>query len=87
MPHFLKEMLNKELTSEKVIKATEDTKSGKSPGADGLIARFYKLIKNEVGVYLKQVMNSIMMNTQMSSSWNQASISFIHKDNSDLTNV
>lgn len=77
----IKDILNKDKTLEEVYTANEETKTGKSPGPDGLTAKLYKLIKEEVGPQLQEIMNLIMIKREMPSSWNLAVITLIPKEN------
>lgn len=70
----VKEALNKEIMLEEVLNAIGETKVGKSPGPDRLSARFYRSLKEDIGIYLGEVMNLVMMKKEMPKSWNQASI-------------
>lgn len=79
--------INKKITKEEVIKSIEDLKIGKSPGPDGLTAKFYKVVKKEVGEFLQEIMNRVMSGSALPISWNQASITLIHKENLDPLNV
>lgn len=45
------EMLISKITEDEIEKAISQTKSGKSPGADGLGASFYKTFKKELFLY------------------------------------
>lgn len=87
IPDDIKDILNKEITLEEVYTAIEKGKRGKSPGPDGLMARFYKVIKEKIGLQLQEVMNLMMTKREMPPSWNQAAITLIPKENSDSTNV
>lgn len=85
--HYFSEALNKEITAEEVINAINEAKIGKSSGPDSLTVRFYRTVKEEVGIQLQEIMNLIMLKTEMLKSWNQASITLIHKEDSEPTNV
>lgn len=75
------------LDNKEVLKAIEELKIGKSPGPDGLTAKFYKGVKKETGDYLKEILNIAMTSAVLPNSWKQASITLIHKENSDPTNL
>lgn len=83
---YFSNKINKQITKE-VIKFIEDLKKGKPPGPDGLTVNFYKVVKREVGEFLQEIMNKVMSGSALPISWNHASITLIHKENSDATNV
>lgn len=85
--HYCKENLNKKITAEEIKRAIEEAKVGKSPGPDGMTVRFYRIVKEELGPYLQEIMNLIMVKTEMPKSWNQESITLIPKDSTDPINV
>uniref|UniRef100_A0A803TF39 Reverse transcriptase domain-containing protein n=1 Tax=Anolis carolinensis TaxID=28377 RepID=A0A803TF39_ANOCA len=82
-----REELNKEITEGEIIKAIKSMKTNKAPGPDGLTAIYYKTFQNEITPYLKKIMNEIRQQKKMPSTWKEANICLIHKENSDPENV
>lgn len=73
-------MFTSEITVEEIEKAISRAKSGKSPGADGLGASFYKTFKEELIQLLFDSFNYTLRTGRIPPSWKEATISVIPKE-------
>uniref|UniRef100_A0A670K2B4 Reverse transcriptase domain-containing protein n=1 Tax=Podarcis muralis TaxID=64176 RepID=A0A670K2B4_PODMU len=88
-----KEALDQKITQEEIKKAIGKMKAGKAPGPDGLPAKYYKTLINQIAPVLGEVMNNILNNIlkegRIPKTWKEAYIILIPKkdvDNLDVKN-
>uniref|UniRef100_A0A803SLF5 Reverse transcriptase domain-containing protein n=1 Tax=Anolis carolinensis TaxID=28377 RepID=A0A803SLF5_ANOCA len=79
--------LNKEITDREIKAAIKQSNSQKAPGPDGLSAAYYKTFQDILLPHLKNVMNQVMIERKLPQTWQQATITLIHKENSIETNM
>uniref|UniRef100_A0A670IRT8 Reverse transcriptase domain-containing protein n=1 Tax=Podarcis muralis TaxID=64176 RepID=A0A670IRT8_PODMU len=87
IPTDKKEQLNTPIKIEEIKEAIKDLKRGKAPGPDGFTASYYKEMKSVLMMPLKEVMNNILRERDIPETWKEAYITFIPKQDSDLTQV
>uniref|UniRef100_A0A803SSM5 Reverse transcriptase domain-containing protein n=1 Tax=Anolis carolinensis TaxID=28377 RepID=A0A803SSM5_ANOCA len=78
-----REVLNKEISRKEIKDAIKKLDGSKAPGPDGLSAIYYKTFENELIPHLQIIMNIIRNERKMPDSWKEASITVIHKENTD----
>lgn len=83
VPERIKEMLNLEISTEKIYETISATKLGKVPGPDGLTVNFFKLFKGQITLYLGEIMNGIMKGQEMPNTWKDVAIMLIPKEGLD----
>uniref|UniRef100_A0A670HZZ0 Reverse transcriptase domain-containing protein n=1 Tax=Podarcis muralis TaxID=64176 RepID=A0A670HZZ0_PODMU len=62
-------------------------KLGKTPGPDGLSAKYYKVLGNQLAPALCEVMNDILKDGKIPESWREAFITLIPKSDTDKLNI
>lgn len=62
-------------------------KSGKAPGPDSIMTKFYKVFKLKLAQWLQKIMNNILENGDLPKAWEEATISMIPKDDKDSPKV
>lgn len=70
-----------------IHQAIVKVKPGKSPGPDGLAASYYKKLEDILSVPLKTVMNKLLKEGILPESWQEAFITLIPKQGTDLTST
>lgn len=78
--------LLKEISVEEIDKAISSLKAGKSPGADGLPAKWYKSMREQVTPLLYKCFNYTLKEGVLPPSWKEAIISVIPKEGKDRKN-
>lgn len=61
-----------------------DLKADKTPGPDGFSTKFYKVFKEELSENLKELMNEVIKTGESPPTWQEATITLLPKENSDL---
>uniref|UniRef100_A0A670HYM7 Reverse transcriptase domain-containing protein n=1 Tax=Podarcis muralis TaxID=64176 RepID=A0A670HYM7_PODMU len=82
-----KRILNEKITEQEIEGAIQNMKLGKSPGPDGLTARYYKALKEWLIQPLKEVCNQILEGKKAPESWKEAFISLIPKTETEKHQV
>ncbi|CAI5787440.1 Hypothetical predicted protein [Podarcis lilfordi] len=72
---------------EEIEETIKDLKRGKAPGPDGFTAGYYKEMKSILVNPLKETMNNILSKGEIPETWKEAFITFIPKQDADLTQV
>uniref|UniRef100_A0A670I8A5 Reverse transcriptase domain-containing protein n=1 Tax=Podarcis muralis TaxID=64176 RepID=A0A670I8A5_PODMU len=75
--------LNKPISIEEVQNAIKKMKIGKAPGPDGLSAKYYKVLGNQLLPTLCDTMNNILRGGKIPESWREAFITLIPKPDTD----
>lgn len=75
--------LTSKITKEEVQAAIKRLKTGKSPGADGFNSEWYKNMQEELIPTLLKAFNWVMEKKIIPTSWSEAIISIIPKENKD----
>lgn len=66
--------------TEEVEEAISEAKNGKSPGVDGYTAKFYKVFKEEIVIFLQKLFKGIMKGSRILETWQKAIITLIPKE-------
>uniref|UniRef100_A0A670HYC8 Reverse transcriptase domain-containing protein n=1 Tax=Podarcis muralis TaxID=64176 RepID=A0A670HYC8_PODMU len=82
-----KHQLNKPISLEEVRNAMKKMKLGKAPGPDGLPAKYYKVLGNQLSNTLCDTMNNILRGGKIPESWREAFITLIPKPDTDKLNI
>uniref|UniRef100_A0A670KHH1 Reverse transcriptase domain-containing protein n=1 Tax=Podarcis muralis TaxID=64176 RepID=A0A670KHH1_PODMU len=82
-----KMILNEKITGQEIEGAIQNMQLGKSPGPDGLTARYYKALKEWIIQPLKEVCNEILEGKKAPESWKEAFISLIPKTETEKNQV
>uniref|UniRef100_A0A670K2L6 Reverse transcriptase domain-containing protein n=1 Tax=Podarcis muralis TaxID=64176 RepID=A0A670K2L6_PODMU len=82
-----KEKLNIPIEIEEIKEIIKEFKKGKAPGPDGLTASYYKEMESVLLTPLQEVMNSIFKEREIPETWQEALITLIPKQDSDLLQV
>ena len=72
-----------EITDEEINRAISNLKVGKSPGADGYTADWYRSLKAHLVPLLRKMFNWVLEKGEMPGSWREAIISVIPKEGKD----
>uniref|UniRef100_A0A670J4J4 Reverse transcriptase domain-containing protein n=1 Tax=Podarcis muralis TaxID=64176 RepID=A0A670J4J4_PODMU len=70
-----------------IKKAIKKMKNGKVPGPDGLSAKYYKTLSNQISPVLGEVMNNILKEGRIPNTWKEAYITLIPKKEADTLEV
>uniref|UniRef100_A0A670II65 Reverse transcriptase domain-containing protein n=1 Tax=Podarcis muralis TaxID=64176 RepID=A0A670II65_PODMU len=87
IPKEEKEILDQKITQEEIKKANKKMKNGKVPGPDGLSAKYYKTLSNQISPVLGEVMNNILKEGRIPNTWKEAYITLIPKKEADTLEV
>uniref|UniRef100_A0A670IWQ4 Reverse transcriptase domain-containing protein n=1 Tax=Podarcis muralis TaxID=64176 RepID=A0A670IWQ4_PODMU len=87
IPTDKKQRLNEPIEIEEIEEVIKDLKRGKAPGPDGFTAGYYKEMKSVLVNPLKEIMNNILRKGEIPETWKEAYITFIPKQDADLTQV
>uniref|UniRef100_A0A670J9A9 Reverse transcriptase domain-containing protein n=1 Tax=Podarcis muralis TaxID=64176 RepID=A0A670J9A9_PODMU len=87
IPTDQKEQLNAPIQREEVEEGIRELKRGKAPGPDGFTSSYYKEMKDKLITPLTEVMNGILKERDIPKTWQEAFITIIPKQESDLTQV
>uniref|UniRef100_A0A670I6B9 Reverse transcriptase domain-containing protein n=1 Tax=Podarcis muralis TaxID=64176 RepID=A0A670I6B9_PODMU len=87
IPKEEKEILDQKITQEEIKKAIKKMKNGKVPGPDGLSAKYYKTLSNQISPVLGEVMNNILKEGRIPNTWKEAYITLIPKKEADTLEV
>uniref|UniRef100_A0A670ILE0 Reverse transcriptase domain-containing protein n=1 Tax=Podarcis muralis TaxID=64176 RepID=A0A670ILE0_PODMU len=79
--------LNEKITEQEIEEAIQKMQLGKSPGPDGLTARYYKALKECLVQPLKEVCNEILEGKKAPETWKEAFISLIPKTETEKNQV
>uniref|UniRef100_A0A670IIA8 Reverse transcriptase domain-containing protein n=1 Tax=Podarcis muralis TaxID=64176 RepID=A0A670IIA8_PODMU len=79
--------LNKPISIEEVQNAIKKMKIGKAPGPDGLSAKYYKVLGNQLSPALCDTMNNILKGGKIPESWREAYITLILKPDTDKMSI
>uniref|UniRef100_A0A670K332 Reverse transcriptase domain-containing protein n=1 Tax=Podarcis muralis TaxID=64176 RepID=A0A670K332_PODMU len=82
-----KERLNAPIFREEVEEVIKELKRGKAPGPDGFTSSYYKEMKDILMTPLVDVMNNILKEREIPSTWKEAFITIIPKQDADPTQV
>uniref|UniRef100_A0A803TZ64 Reverse transcriptase domain-containing protein n=1 Tax=Anolis carolinensis TaxID=28377 RepID=A0A803TZ64_ANOCA len=82
-----RELLNKDISDEKIRKALKQMRPNSAPGPDGFTLIFYKTLIDEIIPYLNQIMNMVIKDKIIPESWRQVDIIVIPKSNANNTDV
>ncbi|KAF7247873.1 hypothetical protein EYD10_06117, partial [Varanus komodoensis] len=87
LPEKYQKLLNQEVTIMEVIEAIKRQKNNKTPGLDGLPAEFYKSFEGIFATFLKDICNEALLNAKIPSTWTEANITLIPKEDMDVTQI
>lgn len=76
-----------DISKEEIYEAIAATKSGKAPGPDGLISKFFKIFKDQMTPYIGILMNDILKSQEMLQTWREVAIMLIPKEGLDNTEI
>uniref|UniRef100_A0A670HTD8 Reverse transcriptase domain-containing protein n=1 Tax=Podarcis muralis TaxID=64176 RepID=A0A670HTD8_PODMU len=79
--------LNKVVSVKEVRDAINKMKNGKSPGPDGLPAKYYKKLVDLLAPVLTEVINNTLQEGRIPSSWKEAYITLIPKTENEKTDL
>uniref|UniRef100_A0A670ITK0 Reverse transcriptase domain-containing protein n=1 Tax=Podarcis muralis TaxID=64176 RepID=A0A670ITK0_PODMU len=79
--------LNRPISLEETERAIKKMKLGKAPGPDGLSAKYYKVLGDQLVQTLCDTMNNILRGGKVPESWKEAFITLIHKPDTDKLNM
>uniref|UniRef100_A0A670ILN7 Reverse transcriptase domain-containing protein n=1 Tax=Podarcis muralis TaxID=64176 RepID=A0A670ILN7_PODMU len=79
--------LNRPINIEEIQCAIKKMKLGKAPGPDGLSAKYYKVLGNQLSAALCDTMNNILRGGKIPESWREAFITLIPKPDTDRLNI
>uniref|UniRef100_A0A803TJ05 Reverse transcriptase domain-containing protein n=1 Tax=Anolis carolinensis TaxID=28377 RepID=A0A803TJ05_ANOCA len=82
----MKDNLDRLITPDKLMETIDKIRPHKAPGPDGLSPLYYKTFKEELTLILV-IHYFIMTERKLPQSWLQATITMIHKENTDETNI
>uniref|UniRef100_A0A670HSH1 Reverse transcriptase domain-containing protein n=1 Tax=Podarcis muralis TaxID=64176 RepID=A0A670HSH1_PODMU len=82
-----RERLNAPISREEVEEVIRELKRGKAPGPDGFTSSYYKEMKDILTVPLVDVMNNTLKEKEIPSTWKEAFITIIPKQDADPTQV
>ncbi|KAF7245550.1 hypothetical protein EYD10_08337 [Varanus komodoensis] len=87
LPEKYQTILNQEVTTMEITEAIMGQKNNKTPGPDGLPAEFYKSFEGVFATLLKDICNEALLNAKIPDTWTEANITFIQKEDMDLTQI
>lgn len=79
--------LEEKITQEEIKKAIKKMKAEKAPGPDGLPAKYYKILINQISPVLGEVMNNILREGKIPNTWKEAYVTLIPKKEVDTMEV
>uniref|UniRef100_A0A670JNS3 Reverse transcriptase domain-containing protein n=1 Tax=Podarcis muralis TaxID=64176 RepID=A0A670JNS3_PODMU len=79
--------LNRPISIEEIESAIKKMKLGKAPGPDGLSAKYYKVLGDQLVQILCDTMNNILRGGKIPESWREAFITLIPKPDTDKLNM
>uniref|UniRef100_A0A670KGT6 Reverse transcriptase domain-containing protein n=1 Tax=Podarcis muralis TaxID=64176 RepID=A0A670KGT6_PODMU len=87
IPTEEKQRLNTPIGKDEIEDVIKELKRGKAPGPDGFTAGYYKEMKNVLMRPMKEIMDNILRKGELPETWKEAYITFIPKQDADLTQV